>query len=256
MNYRLPADLPKRLRAAGLTVVEIDGWQTRGRDASHGGFAPVGVLNHHTGSFDRSGDLADDLAYARHMVLVGRPDLPPPDVQLSLSVEATVYLGAAGRANHAGVAKASGSVAAGDGNELYVGIEWMLSGLQKIPASMYRAGATLNAVLLEVLGSSEQAVSCHYSTSVTGKWDIGDPDGVPFKGHKVLDLPKFRNAVKAARADLRADPKPKPKPKPKVTRGPAYDEAIAALQRADRPSVADIGKQALDLLLTIPPLKG
>jgi hypothetical protein len=204
---RLPLDLPRRLRKAGLTVVEVDGWQTRGRPASTGGFSPVGVLNHHTGAFDREGDLADDLAYARWMFLEGRPDLPPPLCQLSISAEGTVYVGAAGRANHAGTAKASGSVAAGDGNRLYAGIEWMLSGTQPIPAKMYKAGATTNAVLLDIIGSSVQAVSCHYQTSVTGKWDIGDPSGVPFGNAKVLNVPKFRAAVQAERDRLNRPPR-------------------------------------------------
>lgn len=189
----LPSNLAKRLRAAGLTVVEIDGWESRGRPGVYG---PVGVLNHHTGSFDRDGDLAEDLAYAKWLFLTGRSDLPAPLCALALSVEGTVYLGSAGRTNHAGVSRSSGSVAAGDGNSLYVGIEWMLSGTQRIPDVMYQAGVKMNAVLLDVLGSSAQAVSSHYQTSVTGKWDIGDPDGVEFKGKMVLDVAKFRRAVK------------------------------------------------------------
>lgn len=199
---RLPADLPEKLRDAGLKVVVIDGWQNRGRPASTGGFAPVGVLNHHTGSVDRLGDLADDRKYALWLAITGRPDLPAPLVQLSLSLEGTVYVLAAGRCNHAGTAKASGSVAGGDGNSLYVGIEWMLSGTQAIPPKMYEAGVALNAVLLDVLGSSVQAVSCHYQTSVTGKWDIGDPHGVEFNGHKVLNVGRFRDEVKKYRAAL------------------------------------------------------
>lgn len=229
MTYRfLPADLPDRLRKAGLKVVEIDGWQHRGRPASTGGFAPVGVLNHHTGAFDRIGDLEDDLSYARWMALTGRSDLPAPLVQLSLSAEATVYVLAGGRANHAGVARASGSVAGGDGNMLYVGIEWMLSGTQPIPAKMYEAGVILNAVLTEeILGNSVQTISCHYNTSVTGKWDIGDPSGISFNGHKVLDVPKFRRAVQAKRNEKKA----KPTPDNLVT----VDVAHSSMQFSDKP---------------------
>lgn len=196
---RLPADLPDRLRAAGLKVVVIDGWQTRSRPASTGRLGAVGVLNHHTGSVDRLGDLADDRKYALWLAITGRPDLPAPLVHLSLSLEGTVYVLAAGRCNHAGTAKPSGSVAGGDGNELYVGIEWMLSGTQPIPPKMYEAGAVLNAVLLDVLGSSVQAVSCHYQTSVTGKWDIGDPHGIAFNGRRVLNVAKFRDEVQHQR---------------------------------------------------------
>lgn len=196
----LPKDLPAKLRAAGLTVIEIEGWETRGRPGS---FDPVGVLNHHTGAFDRDGDLADDLDYAKWLFLRGRADLPAPLCQIALSAEGTVYLGAAGRANHGGVAKASGSVAAGDANTLYIGIEWMLSGTQVIPAKMMKAATILNAVLTQrVTKTSVQAVSCHYQTSVTGKWDIGDPNGIPFGSAKVLNVPKFRVAVQAERDRL------------------------------------------------------
>lgn len=214
MTYRLPSDLPAQLRKAGLTVIEIPSWQTRHRP---GAFGPVGVLNHHTGSRDVLGDFADDLSYAKWMFTTGRSDLPAPLCQISLSLEGTVYVGASGRANHAGRAKSSGSVAAGDGNALYVGIEWMLSGTQAIPKTMYDAGVTLNAVLLKILGSSERAASCHYQTSVTGKWDIGDPNGVPFNGKKVLDVPKFRTAIKAKSTKLYPPVKPPAQaPKPKA----------------------------------------
>lgn len=213
----LPKDLPARLRAAGLTVIEIDGWQTRTRPPETGNFTPVGMLNHHTGSKDVIGDPADDLKYANWLAKVGRSDLPAPLVQLSLSLEAVVYVLAAGRCNHAGAAKASGSVAASsDGNHLYVGMEWMLSGTQEIPQKMYDAGATVNAVILGILGSSVQAVSCHYQTSVTGKWDIGDPNGISIpsvSANKVMDVPKFRRAVQAE-VDRLTKPKPPPDPAP------------------------------------------
>ena len=222
MTYRrLPADLPDRLRKAGLKVVVIDGWRTRGRPASTGAFKPVGSLNHHTGSYDKIGDTSDDLSYAKWMFLTGRGKaLPPPLCQLALSLEGVVYVGASGRANHAGKAKASGSVSAGDGNALYVGTEWMLSGTQPIPKGMYDAGVKLNGVLMDVLGNSVETISCHYQTSVTGKWDIGDPNGIPFKGQKVLDVPKFRRAVKDWRASRNAPAKKtSPPPPPKTAPG-------------------------------------
>jgi hypothetical protein len=220
----LPANLPERLRKRGLKVVEIDGWRFRGRPASTGGFNPVGVLNHHTGARDVLGDFADDLSYANWMAKVGRADLPAPLVQLSLSLEGTVYVLAAGRSNHAGTAKSSGSVAAGDGNSLYCGIEWMLSGTQPIPDKMYHAGVVLNATLLDIFDSSVQAISCHYQTSVTGKWDIGDPSGLPFMGHKVFNVPKFRGAV----LDYRR-PKPEPDNFVDLTLG------LAPMQFSDTP---------------------
>lgn len=193
MTGRLYSSLINDLRAAGLRVVVIDGWLNRGRP---GAFDPVGSLNHHTGASARGWTLVKELAYAKWMFLVGRPDLPAPLCQIALGRSGTVYVGAAGRANHAGTARAAGSVAAGDGNTLYVGSEWMLSGTEEIPEEMYEAGVTLNAVLCrKQTGNSPETVACHYSTSVTGKWDIGDPNGVRFGGARVLDLNKFRRLV-------------------------------------------------------------
>lgn len=201
----LPANFAHLLREAGLTVVEVEGWRFRGRPASTGGFAPVGSLNHHTGASARGWTRAKELAYAKWMFLTGRSDLPAPLCQVAIGRSGTIYVGAAGRANHAGTAKAVGSVAAGDGNRLYVGWEWMLSGTEEIPKVMYEAAVTANAVLTaEVLKHSVEVIACHFQTSVTGKWDIGDPNGVPFSGHKVLDVAKFRRAVAARRKELKA----------------------------------------------------
>lgn len=200
----LPANLPALLRDVGLTVVEIDGWRTRGRP---GPFSPVGVLNHHTGASAKGWSRAKELAYARWMFLTGRPDLPAPLCQIALGRSGVVYVGAAGRANHAGTAKASGSVSAGDGNTLYAGIEWMLSGTEDIPAVMYDAGVRLNAVLTElVTQTSVRTISCHYQTSITGKWDIGDPRGIPLGDKRVLDMTQFRSRVAEERVRLFARP--------------------------------------------------
>lgn len=201
---RLPDNFPALLRRAGLDVVVVDGWEDRGRPASSGGHDPVGSLNHHTGASAKGWTRAKELAYAKWMFLVGRaPSLPAPLCHGGLGRSGTVYLGAAGRTNHAGTAAASGSVVSGDGNFLYLGWEWMLSGTEEIPEEMYEAGVTLNAVVCEhVTGNSVNTVSCHYNTSVTGKWDIGDPNGVSFRGARVLDIEKFRRDVAARRKEL------------------------------------------------------
>lgn len=197
---RLTEDLIAALRAAGLEVVVITGWLARGRPGS---FDPVGVLNHHTGASARGWTRLKELAYAKWMFLTGRPDLPAPLCQIALGRSGVVYVGAAGRANHAGTARASGTVSAGDGNTLYYGVEWMLSGTEVIPDEMMEAAVLLNAVLTEKqTRTSVQTISCHYNTSVTGKWDIGDPNGVPYNGIGVLDISRFRRRVAMARERL------------------------------------------------------
>jgi hypothetical protein len=225
----LPANTAQILRDAGLKVVEIPGWTTRGRPESTGGFAPVGVLNHHTGASALGRAVAWVMEYVRWMFFIGRPSdgLPPPLCNMALGRDGTVYLGAAGRANHAGKARARGTVAAGDGNRLYVGVEWLLSGTEAIPQVMYDAGVLLNKVLItKILKTSVGTVAAHYETSVTGKWDIGDPDGVEYRGHRVMNMAKFRTDVQR-----RAIPEPEP-PKPPTRITKARDLLRAAGKRA------------------------
>jgi len=194
----LPKNLPALLSAAGLRVVEIDGWYGRGRPASTGNFDPVGVLCHHTGSYDGMTDATNDREYARWLAVTGRSDLPAPLCNLALSAEGIVYVCASGRANHAGTAKASGTVAAGDGNALYIGIEAMNSGSQGWSKAQCDAYVLLCAVLsLKVTGNSVQTVRGHKETSVTGKWDPG-----------LLDMGEFRTDVAAKMAALSAPPPP------------------------------------------------
>lgn len=174
---RIRKDFPDICRRHGLKVVELNGWETNGRDPEHGDFDPVGVLNHHTGSKDVYNDLANDLAYAKWLAFDGRDDLPAPLCQMAVSLEGTVYFCAAGRANHAGKAKASGTVAAGDGNTLYVGLEHMNDGQQGWPKSQYEAIVLLNALInIYVTGNSAATDRGHKETSVTGKWDPGRMD--------------------------------------------------------------------------------
>lgn len=186
---RLPANLPKLLRDEGLTVIEVKGWQTRSRPASTGGFDPVGVLWHHTGTSTRGWSLSAILAYVLRVLVGGRPDLAGPLCQLSISPTGTVYVVAAGRANHAGKARASGPIAAGDGNTLYAGVEVQNSGTEGYPKEQYEAMVTTGMVLSHpgVVGCSSEAHRAHKETSVTGKWDPG-----------ALVMPRFREDIHAA----------------------------------------------------------
>lgn len=79
-------------RAAGLDVIEVEGWQTRGSES----FNPGGVVCHHTAGA-RTGDMP-----SLRVLIYGRSDLPGPLCQVGLGRSGTVYVVAAGRANHAG----------------------------------------------------------------------------------------------------------------------------------------------------------
>lgn len=180
MTYRYLTDLADVLRAAGLTVVELPGWKTRGRDASHGGFDPQGNLFHHTGG------PAGGKAYAISLATQGRSDLPPPLCQLSVDRDGTVYVCAAGRANHAGVAKASGPCPAGDGNALYLGWECMNTGTEGWTREQYDAMRVGAAATSSHYGWAADHTRGHKETSTEGKWDPG-----------AFDMDKFRRDVAA-----------------------------------------------------------
>lgn len=171
-------DLADAARGSGLKVIELPGWKTRSRPASAGGFSPHGVLCHHTGG------ASDDRAYVDWMALTGRSDLPAPLCQLALDRQGTVYVLAAGRANHAGDAKSTGPMPAGDGNSLYIGIEALNTGTEGWTATQYDAYARLCAALCKHYRWPADNVRAHRETSLTGKWDPGG-----------LDMPTFRDDI-------------------------------------------------------------
>jgi hypothetical protein len=193
MTQRRLHDLPAILRKAGLKVVEVPGWETRSRPEWTGGFDPVGNLWHHTGAKDTNPlSLEDDFAYARWLAEVGRSDLPAPLCQLSVGRNGTVYVCAAGRGNHAGRAKASGPVPAGDGNALYLGWECQNTGSEGWSGPQYEAMVKAAAATSLAYGWTASANRGHRETSLTGKWDPGR-----------LDLDEFRADVADEMARLR-----------------------------------------------------
>jgi hypothetical protein len=172
-----------RLRAAGLAVVEIPGWETRGRPGPHD---PHGILCHHTGG------TPDSRSYAEWMALVGRkdedPPLNPPLAQLGLSRRGIVYVLAGGRANHAGRARLIRPwQTTTDGNADMIGIEAMNTGSEGWGDVQRRAYVTVCAVLCRRRGWDEQHVLGHKETSTTGKPDPG-----------LLDMDDHRTEIRQA----------------------------------------------------------
>lgn len=213
--YRLPDNTPEILRRHGLKVKVVPGWKTRGRPASTGGFNPVGVLCHHTAT-----TVAWTIAAVLRLLTGGRSGLPGPLCQFGLDRQGVVWLVAAGRANHAGQARAVGSVAAGDGNELYFGIEAFNSGTGEAwPAVQYNAYVLLCAVLsVEFTKNSSRTVAGHKETSTTGKID------------PTFDMDQFRKRVDAMMEQIEKD---NTTPKP-VSRGELIDGAMGNLRKARR----------------------
>lgn len=85
--------LPSVLRSAGLTVIEMGGWESRGKST----IEPKGVVCHHTAT----GTSWSNLRVAE-LLRDGRPDLPGPLSQLGLQRNGAFVVVASGRANHNG----------------------------------------------------------------------------------------------------------------------------------------------------------
>lgn len=199
MTYRYLTDLADVARKAGLEVVEVAGWKTRGRPSSTGGNNPGGVLWHHTGGPANGSDYADWLAR------VGRADLPAPLCHYSIDRAGRVYVIAAGRTNHGGSAKASGPMPSGDANAMYVGVECMNTGSEGWSPAQYGAMVRLGAALANAYGWTAEHNRAHKETSLTGKWDPGQLDMTDFREDiRVAMKPKFgtREQRKKARQKL------------------------------------------------------
>ena len=146
--------LPQVLRAAGLTVVEHDGWGTRGS----ADFTPTWQIFHHTAS-SRRGGAAPSLGTVIH----GRPDVPGPLCNVLVGRDGTMHIIAAGRANHAGRGHYPDGTT---GNRLSVGWEcendgigepWPEHQLDAIARGMAAVGARLGLPAGHVIGHKEFA---------------------------------------------------------------------------------------------------
>jgi hypothetical protein len=126
-----------RLRAAGLRVVEVAGWQTAGSDS----FAPGGSVNHHTAG-PSSGSTPSLLT-----CIEGRPDLSGPLCNVYQSREPSgvdvAYVIASGRANHAG----EGGWRGLSGNASVYGLEIEHDGLTALPQGRIDTAARIHAAM-------------------------------------------------------------------------------------------------------------
>lgn len=135
------------LRAAGLTVVEEKGWETRG----HGDMGDVrGVLCHHT-----AGPLHGDTP-SLSTVINGRPGLDGPLAQLFLARSGVWHVVAAGLCYHAGAGARGTKWEHFSGNSHLIGTEAENTGLPNDPwpAAQVESYARGEAALLKHIGAS------------------------------------------------------------------------------------------------------
>jgi len=155
---------------AGVPIKLVAGWETRERPPTSGSFYPRAPLIHHTASKGTDANPAVSLGTCVN----GRPDLSGPLVQALAAYDGSIYVISIGRCNHAGVAKATGPMPAGDGNALFAGLEVQSDGYQVMPAAQRLAVVMYACAVLEHTGHAADYVRRHYDSSVTGKWDIGE----------------------------------------------------------------------------------
>lgn len=154
------------LRAAGITVVEHGDWRNHYRPGS---FAPFGVLWHHTAGSTTS---ASNPHPSLNICINGRSDLPGPLCHALVDYFGVFHVISAGRANHAGTARASGPIPAGDGNTMLVGWEIDYNGVsQSMSAAQYTQSLKATAAVLKQFGRDASYARGHRETSTTGKID-------------------------------------------------------------------------------------
>ena len=174
--------IASRLRAAGLRVVEVAGWQSAGSDS----FYPAGSVNHHTAG--PSSGTTPSLVTC----IEGRPDLPGPLCNVYQSREPSgadiAYVIASGRANHAGEGGWKGL----SGNASVYGLEVEHSGLEPVPEARLTIAARIHAAMF----LADVSMVCQHSEWTSRKIDMATN----------VDGDAFRERVRAARVPPPASP--------------------------------------------------
>lgn len=177
-------DLLRRLHhwldPIGVAVVEIDGWQTRGR--TYATFNPHGTVNHHTAG-PRTGDEP-----SLGICINGRSDLPGPLCNVHQARSDHVNLVAAGIANHAG----GGGWMGLSGNQSVWGLEVEHCGYpdEPFPDRRYDISCRVHAAMLDGLPNPDPGMNCqHFEWSDEGKIDFCQP--------LLPAAPTFRNRIAA-----------------------------------------------------------
>lgn len=158
------------LRDHGLTLGFCPGWETRGSSV----FWPQGHVCHHDA-------VAARWTTPPGLLIAGRPDLAGPLCNTALEADGTVWLVAAGRANHAGTGSWRGLV----GNSTVWGTEAQNAGTgQEWPQEQIDAYVRLSAALAEYFSFSAEMV-CRHAEWTSRKIDPWGPwtDGHRWEHH-------------------------------------------------------------------------
>jgi hypothetical protein len=160
--------LADRIRAKGVRVVEVAGWQTRGNSS---GFQPRGAVHHHTAGSSRGA------TPSLNINIYGRSDVPGPLCQVMQSREPDfldkAYVISSGKANHGGVGHWNNPATGELMNSNYEseGLEVEHTGTGPVSPVRHEISARILAAFLEAPGSSRDWRMCcqHY--------EYADPPG-------------------------------------------------------------------------------
>src|ERR1700733_12904693 len=194
--------LPDVLKAAGLKVALVPGWESRGQgDVGK----TLGVLCHHTAG-PKTGNMP-----SLNLIVKGRPDLPGPLAQLGLGRDGTYFVIAAGKCNHAGKGNWKGVTA---GNTTLIGMEAENTGVANdspwpaVQVDAYQRGV---AAILKHVGRSFDFCAGHKEYAPRRKTDPN------------FDMDAFRTAVAAIMSGTAPAPvlipSVEPSPQPGVPAG-------------------------------------
>lgn len=177
--------MANRLRAAGLQVKEVAGWQRRGNRAGSN-FFPRGLVVHHTaGAPPRLGT-----APSLRVCIQGHGSLPGPLCNIYMDYNGVIYTVAAGAANHAGRPD-GGSWQGMTGNSKAWGFEIEHPGTYPLEADRTEIAARAVAAIIKGT-ADENMVPYHKEWASSRKIDLATwPSPDEFRG-KVADYLKGR----------------------------------------------------------------
>jgi hypothetical protein len=188
-------EINARLRAAGITVHELPGWEARGN-----GFVSAyeGGIVHHTGG--PFGAALPGNGRARELIN-GSPKLRGPLCNYAGNEDGSITVVAAHPANHAG---ASGGKSMGplprtrSFNKRVLGLEIIYPGFEPMRDAQYQSAVRWSHIVAHVVGRGDvERIRAHAETSITGKWDPGfaPPD-------RTIDMNAFRAAARQGGEDM------------------------------------------------------
>lgn len=206
MIYNRLLWLPAALRAAGLTVHEISGWQDRGHTddtmcIAHG-FDPQAVMFHHDAS------LPGDSPGALNWLITGFNSSSDTnyDAQCWVDRYGAWYVVAAGYAQHAGAGIGWGAIPAGMGNPRSFGVETDHTTGEAWPPAQYASVRTGMAAICLDRGWDPARCVVGHKEYAPGRKDDPDP----------VDMDAFRREVAVVMAKGWDDV--------------SYDDAVRALR--------------------------